>query len=272
MVYRTLKPLWDGKNSAVGDTVTLELQGRVTLKQFSEAVAHFHRLITALSVESKAENVRWEINALEVGSTTATAQGISENGTAPERIEQVVRNYLEVGEALERGVTVPYRPPVEKEARALVAMLRTGIDAVRFETAESEAIVREATTPAQAKAPQTGTTGSYGAVTGRVQTLTSRNQLRFTLYDRLYDRAVSCYLAEGRQSLMREMWDKLATVEGRVARDPMSGRPLAVRRITNVTRLVEGAPQDYLNARAVLPLGPNDPWPEEAIRRVRDGR
>jgi hypothetical protein len=71
---------------------------------------------------------------------------------------------------------------------------------------------------------------------------------------------------------MREMWDKLATVEGRVARDPMSGRPLAVRRITNVTRLVEGAPQDYLNARAVLPLGPNDPWPEEAIRRVRDGR
>jgi hypothetical protein len=255
-----------------GDTVTIELQGRVTLEQFAEAVARFHRLIAALSADSKADDVRWEINALEVGSTTATAQGVSQNGDAPERIEQVVRNYLEVGRALESGATVPYPAPVRKEAEGFVAMLRSGIEAVRFETAESEAIVREAAaTPAAQPVESAPTLGSYGAVTGRVQTLTSRLHLRFTLYDRLHDRAVSCYLAEGRESLMREMWDKLATVEGWVTRDPLSGRPLAVRRITNVTPLLEAAPQDYMNARGVRPLGPNDPSPEEAIRRIRDG-
>lgn len=209
--------------------MTLELQGSVTLEQFADAVARFHRLIAALSADSEVGDVRWEINALDVGSTTATAQGISQNGASPDRIEQVVRNYLEVGQALEKGGVVPYPAPVEKEARALGGMLRSGIDAVRFETAESEAIVREPTTaPVVPAAPQAR--GAYGAVSGRVQTLTSRNQLRFTLYDRLYDRAVSCYLAEDRETLMREMWDKLATVEGWVTRDPASGRPLAVRR------------------------------------------
>jgi hypothetical protein len=89
-----------------------------------------------------------------------------------------------------------------------------GVEALRFETAEAEATVREAALLGLAVAAPTATE-SYGAVTGRVQTLTSRSGLRFTLYDRLYDRAVACYLAEGQESLMREMWDQLATVEGR---------------------------------------------------------
>jgi hypothetical protein len=95
--------------------------------------------------------------------------------------------------------------------------------------------------------------------------------LRFTLYDRIDERPVSCYLAEGREDLMREIWDKLATVEGWVTRDPISGRPLAVRRITNVTLLTEGGAQDYMRARGVLPLKEGDLSPEDAIRLIRDG-
>ena len=256
----------------MSDTATLELQGRVSLEQFAEAVSHFHALITALSADSKAEDVRWEIDALSTGSTSATVRGVSTNGTEPDRVEQVVRNYLEVGQALEGRLTVPYSNRVQKEAKGLAAMLRSGIEGVRFDTAEGEVTLREvasAQIPAVPSTPET--TGTYGAVTGRVQALSSRSHLRFTLYDRLHERAVSCYLAEGRRSLMREIWDKLATVEGWVTRDPLSGRPLAVRRITEVTVLNEVGPQAYMAARGVRPLEPGDPSPEEAIRRIRDG-
>lgn len=254
----------------MSDTVTLELQGHVSLEQFADAVARFQRLVLALSQESNAK-VRWEIEALEAGSATVTSRGVPENGTVPDRVEQVVRNYLEVGQALEAHTTVPYSPRVTKEASGLAALLRSGVEGVRFETAESEATVREIAPPVQAATPERRQHESFGAVSGRVQTLTSRSRLRFTLYDRLYDRAVSCYLAEGRESLMREMWDKLATVEGVLTRDARSGRPLAVRNITRVTRVEEAAPQDYIKARRVLPLGPGDPSPEEAIRRLRNG-
>jgi hypothetical protein len=254
----------------MSDTITLELQGSVSLEQFAEAVGHFHALIAALSVESDAPDVRWEIDALTASSAIATVRGVSQNGTEPGRIEQVVRNYLEVGQALERGETVPYSNKVRKEANGLAGMLRSGVEGVRFDTAEGEVTLRELPHAALSVAVAAPVSGTYGAVTGRVQTLSSRSHLRFTLYDRLYERAVSCYVAEGRESLMREIWDKVATVEGWVTRDPTSGRPLAVRRITDVTVLTEVGPQAYKNARGVLPRRPGDPPPEEAIRRIRD--
>jgi hypothetical protein len=254
----------------VSDTVTLELQGSVSLEQFAEAVSHFQGLIAALSAESNLA-ARWEIEDLHGASATVTSRALPENGFVPERVDEVVSGYLEVGRALEGHKTIPYPPRVRREAQGIAEVLRTGVEAVRFETAESDAIVREVAPAVAPVPPPVQSVGSYGAVTGRVQTLTSRSRLRFTLYDRLYDRAVSCYLTEGREPEMREMWDKLATVEGWVTRDPLSGRPLAVRRITNVTRLDEAAPQDYTRARGILPLAPNDPLPEEAIRRLRDG-
>jgi hypothetical protein len=128
----------------VSDTVTLELQGNVSLEQFADAVARFQRLISALSAESEAD-VRWEIDALEAVSTTVTSRAVPENGAVPERVDQVVRNYLEVGQALEGGRPVPYSRRIRKEAEGIAEVLRSGIEAVRFETAESEAIVRQVT-------------------------------------------------------------------------------------------------------------------------------
>lgn len=251
------------------DTITLEVQGTVSLRQFAAAVQRFYGLVAALAAESKAQGARWEVDALNAGSATATVRGVAGNGTGPEDIERVVHSYLEVGQALESGTTIPYSPRVRKEAEGLAALIHDGVEGVRFDTADGEAIIRE--TPALPTAPVARREQSYGAVTGRVQTLTSRSQLRFTLYDRLYERAVSCYVVEGRRDLMREIWDKLATVEGLVTRDPASGRPLAVRDIRNVTILAENGPQAYMAARGVIPLRSGDLTPEGAIRRIRDG-
>jgi hypothetical protein len=131
--------------------------------------------------------------------------------------------------------------------------------------------VREVAEPhGGAKAPTAARRGAYGAVTGRVQTVTDRNRLRFIVYDHVHDRAVSCYLVEGHEDLMREMWGREAHVEGWITRDPESGRPLSVRKVTHVTPITKAEPQDYIRARGVVPLNPAGAKPEETIRRLRD--
>jgi hypothetical protein len=256
----------------MSDTVTLALQGDVSLSEFSTAVTRFNALVAALTTELHAEDVAWQIEALDYSSAITTARGVSLNGGHPDRIDQVVRSYLEVGQALEQGITIPFPAPIQKEAQGLAGLLEKAsrMEAVRFETAESEAIIRE---PAQTTtvSPPAKHEAAYGSVTGRVQTLSSRNALRFVVYDHINDRAVSCYLVEGRESMMRQMWDRVATIEGWISRDPETGRPLTVRRVSNVTPLAEVEPHDYMKARGALPHMENDPLPETQIRRLRDG-
>lgn len=257
----------------MSDTVTLALQGEVSLAEFSAAVTRFNALIAALAADSHVEDVTWQIDALDYSSAITTARGISLNGGDPQRIDRVVNAYNEVGQALEQGVTIPFPQPVQKEAQGIAELLKESseIEAVRFETAESDAIIREPAAVAKEPQPPKKAEASYGSVTGRVQTLSSRNTLRFVVYDHIHDRAVSCYLVEGRESMMRQMWDRVATVEGWITRDPVTGRPLTVRRVSEVTALTEVAPADYMKARGTLPRNADDPLPEEQIRRLRDG-
>lgn len=264
-----------GKTAGMSDTVTLALQGDVSLAEFSAAVLRFHGLIDALSADTHAEDVEWRLDDLDYSSAITTARGVPVNGGDPERVERVVHAYLEVGKALEKRETIPFPEPVRKEAQSLAALLKESseIEAVRFETAEAEAIVRESSTvlpPDAAFVQPVHHEASYGSVTGRVQTLSSRNSLRFVVYDHIHDRAVSCYLVKGREAMMRQMWDRVATIEGWVSRDPVTGRPLTVRRVSNVTALTEVEPGEYLRARGAIPRKDDDPSPEAQIRRLRD--
>jgi hypothetical protein len=102
----------------MSDTVTLALEGIVSLSDFSTAVARFNGLITALAAESQAEGVTWQIDALDYSSAITTARGVAHNGEKPEVIARVVRAYAEVGRALEEHTTIPTRPQSDKRPRA----------------------------------------------------------------------------------------------------------------------------------------------------------
>jgi hypothetical protein len=184
-------------------------------------------------------------------------------------VEPVVAAYLSVGKALERGGTIPYSPRVVGPARSLAGLVGDGVRSVRFETAEDAATVTDA---AALSAGQARPVGALGAVEGRIQTLTSRNALRFTLYDSVHDRAVTCYVREDRQDLLRDVWDKRAIVHGWVSRDPATGRPVSIRRVEEITPLREVPRGSYIRARGVVTPLPGMPSPEETIRRHRDAR
>lgn len=250
----------------VSTTITFALDGdAVSLETFAEEMRHFSGLLRALAVElSRKDEIAWFIEDLQRSSAIATIRGEAEDIRA---VERVVSGVIVVGKALARFEPVPYSPGVVKQAEKIVARLNGEIRSVRFETSDEDVTVYG---PSVSKSTVTPTLSAYGAVEGRVQTLSSRGGLRFTLYDTLRDRAVSCYLQEGQQELMRGIWGQRALVEGWVTRDAVTGRPVTIRRVRNVELIPDVTPGSYRRARGALPRGPHDLPPEEAIRRLRD--
>jgi len=253
------------------DTVTLVLAGDVPVEQFSTAVSGLATLLQELTHElADEQRIRWSIDQLDSGSATIAVRGYAEAG--PDIVERVVHAYEAVGRALAKGDHVPFPGLIRDSAYQIVGVLNGDVDSITFETPDVDYIVaaRPPTLPQLAEPRRLEVPVAYGAVQGRLQTLSSRGRLRFTLYELVHDKAVSCYLRKGDEDLVRERWGRLVTVEGYISRDPLSGRPLAIRRIKAVRDLAEGDDSDYQRARGVLRGKPSPLTVDEAVRAVRN--
>ena len=210
--------------------------------------------------------LEWIITNLDAGSATVTARGES---PSPETVEHISQAYLNVGRALSERERVPYCRQVRNSADKLIGLLDGRISSIRFETVEADVIISGETVHEYVSVPALVT--AYGAIEGVVQALSMRRGLRFTLYDTIFDKAVSCYLKEGRESIMRDAWGRRAIVEGTVARDSDTGRAVSARQVSGVEITRNPEPGSYRHARAVSPRRPDDGLlPEDRIRRLRD--
>ncbi len=254
----------------MSDSLTLILEGQISLGAFAKAIQEFDGLVTALSHDvSRGAEIKWVVSALSASSAIATAQGLG----SPDVVEPVVRAYERVGESLERFQTVPYSRSVRKRARNLVSLINGEIETIRFETDQRDVLLRQTVEGVRAydllALPVVASEDAYGAVEGKVETLARRGGLRFMLYDAVQDKAVSCYLAPGYEDIMRNAWGNRAIVFGRVHRDPLTGRPLTVRHVTAVEVVREGERGDWRKARGAFHLAP-DVSSVDAIRAIRD--
>ena len=246
------------------DTLTLALHGDVLLDDFAKAITDFKALVNALATELGAvDDVAWYVHDLQVSSALATVRGESE---AIEKVERVVSAYGDIGKALQEGRRPDYSEPVVQHAQAITRILNDHITSIRFETADTDWLI---TSQPRIEA-YVAFDRAYGGIEGRIQTLTNRKGLRFTLFDVFHDRAVSCYLREGQEEQLRELWGKRAVVEGEITRDKDTGRPLAIRSIVNIRSLPKVEVGSYLSARGVAPRRPDAPIAEKIIRQLRD--
>jgi len=245
------------------DTLTIRLDGNLTLDALSVALGHFRGLINELTAAvSEGSPITWLVDDLEVGSAIATIRGTAGEPTS---VERVVAAYQAVGHSLETGQPIPYGPRVVKEATELAGLINGRIRAITFQTDAAESVIEKsidvATNPDLV---------AYGAIEGRVQKMSARTRNTFTLYDSHFDEAVLCYLSPGMDQEMLGVWKQRARVEGLIARDGLTGRPRRVTSITRVELLHDVPAGNYLAARAILSTRPDDPTPEVIIRRIRD--
>lgn len=256
------------------NTVTLILDDRrVSLAEFAKGVAAFSELVSALAVEVGHGEVDVVLDDLQFSSAIATAR--VEGGDI--NVSRVVGAFAEVGATLESHGTQTFGARVQKAVDKVVAI---NVAKMRFETASRDAVIplkHGNAIPEQIAHPSTPSLQivrrrkpAFGGVKGRIETLTRRNGLRFTLYDIHQDKAVSCYFEEGKQDLLRDLWGRLAIVEGIVSRDPVNGRPIAIREVRDITPYAEpSGKRDYQQARGAAP-SLSGMSAVDAIRRVRD--
>ncbi|MBC8100370.1 MAG: hypothetical protein H7Y11_13075 [Armatimonadetes bacterium] len=247
-------------------TLVLALEGDVTLEQFSEAVNHFYKLLLQLTQEVAADTkIEWDLEDLQYGSAIMTVAGRADSD---ETVLRVVSAFEEVGQSLQQHTPIPFSRHVAKEAEALTKLISHNIKTVRLGTARKEAIIYSLF-----DAKKIGTAKpmvSFGTVKGRVQSISNRGKLHFTLYDAVFDKRVSCYVKEDRQAILTDVWDKMVFVSGRVTRQPDSGQPVSIREISAIDFVPMVAPGSYRQARGVL-AGTGEPEPAEiSIRRLRD--
>ncbi len=248
------------------NTLTIALEGDVLLSQFAETIRRFTNLVDMLSQEvADNEPIEWIIDDLQAGSALATVIGLAKE---EEPVLRVVSAYGKVGRALQRNEPVPFSTAVAREAAAITQVIQDKITAMRFETAQSDSIIYGAF-DSRRKASATPRV-ALGMVRGTVQALSSRGKLKFTLYDSIFDKPISCYVQDGREDVMREIWGKRVAVMGRVTREPDNGRPTVVRNITSIEPIQEAAPDSYKRARGALPWSEQDEPAEVSIRRLRD--
>lgn len=254
------------------DTLTLALNGDVSLGDFSQAIQDFFYLVKGLQDDiAKDASIEWLIENLEAGSAVATIKGIGQGESDIKSIDQLVDAYLDVGQAIQKGQPLNYSKPVKKAAKELTSVINGKIKSIRFETIEKDVEIFSSPKTLEQIHVTELPESSLGAVRGRVQSMTNRGQLRFTLYDLIDDRAISCYLSPGSEDIMREAWGKMAMVEGYVRRDPESGHATTVRGVKDIRIIQEGKPGDYRQAIGAAPGFLGNILPEEVIRKARDG-
>ncbi len=205
-------------------------------------------------------------------------------------VKASIERYVEVGRTIRDGRIESLPMPIRAAARKIVGVIGDRVTSIRFENEDDDAEIFAPSLqlplePALVE-EEKGSLGaeeifvirrpsnlkeSYGALRGKVQSLTNRNALRFTLYEINSDRAVSCYIQPGNEDLMRKAWGEMVLVEGVVHRDPNTGLPTTMRRVRNITIIPPVEPKRYRRAIGCAPAMPGEESAEAAIRRLRDG-
>lgn len=247
-------------------TLVLALEGDVRLDQFSEAVSRFYELLRQLTQEVAADtNIEWDLEDLQYGSAILAVAGRADT---EEPVLRVVSAFEDVGQSLQQHKPIPFSRQVAREAEALTKLIGGDIKSVRLETARREAIIYSLFDARKISATRPMT--AFGSVKGRVQSISNRRKLRFTLYDLVFDKPVSCYISEDRQEILTDIWDKVVWVSGRVTRQPDSGQPVNVRELTSIDLVPMMEPGSYRKARGILAGSGEPELAEVSIRRLRD--
>jgi hypothetical protein len=249
------------------DSVTLRLDGALTVAVFARAAQQFNTLLDELSREASAtDDVEWVLEGLAWGSAMVAAGAVAKTPAGDELATGLVVRYLEVADTVRTDPAADR--PTYRAARELIRTAAAAGSSVVFETADGDVLfpAGEALQAVPAR-PEV----AFGTVVGRVYTLQRRRRLKFVVWDAVLDKPITCYLTAGQEDLMRDAWGHLVEVSGMVTRDPATGWPMSVRRVTHVEVYEDPDRYAFLAAQGAIRPAAGSAPSEEIIRRMRDG-
>lgn len=245
------------------DEVRLRVGGEVTVELLSAALTAFTAALSAAEASHDAR-IRWVVADLDYGSAVALVRAVPDDDRSEKLVPQVCLSLVETGRSVAAGVADAAWPMTRHLTK--LQQLADEEQPVTIECA-SAAVEFALGSSAERASTETDRYKSLGTVRGRVEMLSHRRGLHFSLYDLVDDAAVTCYPTSDMEAVMRNVWGRLADVTGTVRRDPATDRPRSIRDIISVDVVEEGSSTAYRTARGVLTT--REPA-EVLVRRMRD--
>lgn len=214
-------------------TLSLELEGDVSLAELAEAVAALQEMADTLGARvAPNARIRWVVKDLEAGSARAEAIGILEND--PQGDDSVVDAIITELEhnAQASEAHQPVDPSIQIQFERLTSIINGHVTAVRIGGEE-----RFALQPSDAPRPITALPArvrDIGEVTGRVEAMHAHSGNWFSLYELLHGKRVKVAVPADLVPRMDDWWRQIVTVRGVVTRDA-TGHPISVADLRDVT-------------------------------------
>jgi len=248
-------------------SVTIRIGGEVSVANFADRASLWAKVLKSLADEYGLP-VRWEMADLNYSSAVLTAAPVVESEEAERHVGQLPKKYLRCAQELSAGRADPQNA-TQVLMRRLAEKATPEAD-ITFETLDDEVTFTGAIESLESLGPPFEIPAAYGTVRGRIETLSRRRGLRFTLYDQLWDRAVSCYIQPAAEEELRNAWGRLVDVTGLVTTDLRSDRPVSIRQVTSIKIVPAPKPGWLEAARGAIVPDPDSPPSEVLIRQLRD--
>lgn len=245
--------------------LSLRLHGEVPLDLFAKAITNFNLLISALTKDvSGSEDISWQIHDLRAGSAYAAVRAYGDNSVA---IDNIVESYETIGERLSVGKPLHFSDEITKPVFKIARLVNGHVSAITFGTSNSNFDIDEIKATSSEPVSRIY---SIGTIVGIAGTITTRPHLKLTVFDNLFDRAVSCHVQNTFREELRGAWDKEVSISGMIYRDPDTGRPIEIKDIRDIQIIPEKSEWDFRQARGVLFDFNNNETVVESVRRLRN--
>jgi len=233
--------------------LTLALDGEVTLRDFSKAMLRFREMVEALEkeVDPKAK-IDWVIDNLQKKCAIASVRGIPVTPKDRSTIKRVRSEFIEIGRRVVHGETLSNYAPVIQAVTGLRKLINGRITSIRFETTEKRYVIKKQTVFAPTESYWH--TDTFGGARGRIQSISDRQFLHFTLYEYDDDHAITCSFPKdttqvARKEEMRNLWGKMAYVQGIVTRDEQTDLLKSIQDISSINVIDERQPKEWREAQ-----------------------
>lgn len=251
----------------------IQLDGTVSLRRWSAILGAWNESLCEISMHVGEKHVlSISIDGLTYGSATAE---VSAAFDAEPVAVQFTKTYDALGRGLRHGNLADVPASLQSCGEKLLEATRIDGDGGVILSSETGDFVispdsKQVESASQRTVPDQVV--AYGAVSGRLQSLSNRGALTAVVFDEVHDVPVRISLTDELRDVARELWDMNVVVEGRVRRAPDTGRPLSMTEVQSIQRIVK--PKDpfaWRKARGVLAHIHPEKRSEQLIREARDG-
>jgi len=238
----------------------------VDLIYFSETLLGWVKLLRA-NIEAQAEQDQYDlvVGSLSGGSTHVAAVIQTPNPILSQSVKIAVDRTFQ---SIQQGTIADLPGKVQQAAIGFQRARDKRPDMqVSVSTESTDFLVPAQNVSMHPKEP----TVSLGAIRGRIQSLSSRKGLQFTIWDEIFDRGVQVFLTVDLHDDLHQLWDREAEVVGIISRHPDTGQPISIRNVRSLSEITQTSSGDPRRFKGILTqyVAPGSD-PVDVLRRLRD--